>query len=145
MATVAISKGLETRVDAKDLVRVVLAGKWTAHSAGYAYRMERKDGKTKSLLLHRFITNAPYGLEVDHINGDKLDNRSDNLRIVSRAGNQLNKPGAKLVEQRKDGLFTVRVKADGVKRLILTAIETEEEALHVARDVRRQMVEGDVR
>jgi hypothetical protein len=34
--------------------------------------------------------NCPHGLEVDHINHDKLDNRRCNLRIVTRQQNNQN-------------------------------------------------------
>ena len=41
--------------------------------------------------LHRIVVgNIPSGLEVDHINGNKLDNRIENLRICSRIQNSRN-------------------------------------------------------
>jgi hypothetical protein len=40
--------------------------------------------------MHRLVMNAPRGMEVDHINGDTLDNRKCNLRICSRSENLRN-------------------------------------------------------
>jgi hypothetical protein len=40
--------------------------------------------------MHRFIMNPPKGFVVDHINGDTLDNRRQNLRICTNAQNQQN-------------------------------------------------------
>ena len=45
----------------------------------------------KKIGLHRYLLNCPKGLEVDHINGNKLDNRKSNLRIVDRITNNRNK------------------------------------------------------
>ena len=56
----------------------------------YAIRRTRKNGKQKSLFMHRVITNAPKGSIVDHINRDGLDNRKANLRFVTASQNAWN-------------------------------------------------------
>jgi hypothetical protein len=40
--------------------------------------------------LSRFIMKPPPGMVVDHINGDRLDNRRENLRITNHRQNALN-------------------------------------------------------
>lgn len=50
--------------------------------------------KNVSLLLHRLVTKAPEGFEVDHINHDTLDNTDSNLRVVTVSENQQNRKGA---------------------------------------------------
>ena len=57
----------------------------------------------KSLLIHRFMwayVNGPIPqhLEVDHINGDILDNRIVNLRLCSRKQNNENQHGPRRVK-----------------------------------------------
>jgi HNH endonuclease len=50
------------------------------------------DGKPSTIYLHRIIMSAPKGIEVDHINFDKLDNQRSNLRFATRSQNEQNKP-----------------------------------------------------
>ncbi len=48
----------------------------------YVFRARRPSG---SVLLHRVLVAVPPGLEVDHANGDSLDNRRANLRLATRS------------------------------------------------------------
>ena len=60
--------------------------KWHFNKQGVAYR---KNGK--SIYMHRFIMQPPKFMEVDHKNGDILDNTRENLRICTHADNLRNR------------------------------------------------------
>lgn len=59
---------------------------WCLNGGGYA---SRRINTHKSLLMHRYLKDTPKGMETDHINGNKLDNRRKNLRNVTHSQNQL--------------------------------------------------------
>ena len=73
-----------------------MLGKWTWHAikgkVGGRYirrSTHRPDGKRVSW-LHREIIGDPVGMEVDHINGNTLDNRKENLRQCDCSENRCN-------------------------------------------------------
>lgn len=72
-------------IDAEDEARVK-AYRWYPHTHGYA--ISRVDRRTA--YMHRFILGAPSGSFIDHINGDKLDNRRANLRTATPSQNNQN-------------------------------------------------------
>lgn len=45
------------------------------------------------LSMHRLIIRAPKGIEVDHVDGDGLNNRRYNLRLATRSQQLMNRRG----------------------------------------------------
>jgi hypothetical protein len=77
-------------VDNDDFARVNKF-KWCLDTKGmrlYALRSITRRGHCHTIYLHRFILNAPKGKQVDHIDGDGLNNRKKNLRLCSSAQNK---------------------------------------------------------
>lgn len=108
--------------------------KWNLDSRGYVRRSDWTTGTCKSVYLHRDIMGEPptQELEIDHINGNKLDNRRQNLRWATRSQNMANrkvKPneaGFKGV-YRHNRKWKARIKWNG-KLLYLGLYATKEQA-----------------
>lgn len=91
MRKINLTKGMVALVDDVDF-EWLNQWKWCMQSSGYACRFDYSEGSNpgKMILMHRLLLKPSEGLVVDHINRDKLDNRRDNLRIVSHSQNHLN-------------------------------------------------------
>jgi len=81
-------------VSDKDYERLVVY-QWYISSNGYVQRFEGNGKSRRVIRMHREILRLPrnpgyMGTMVDHISGDKLDNRRENLRIATRAENAIN-------------------------------------------------------
>lgn len=91
---IPLTQGKVAIVDASDYAWL-MQWKWSAANCGgiyYAVRSERlEDGKRSSRFMHRTILGIEPGTEVDHIDGDGLNNARCNLRPASRAENQRNR------------------------------------------------------
>ena len=97
--------------------------KWHVTPNGYA-RKSIWDPSAKiegSIAMHREILVPPDTYQIDHINGNKLDNRRDNLRICTPSQNKMNvgktsknKSGYRGVsKERRLHKWRVSIKADG--------------------------------
>lgn len=130
--SMALSGGFCALIDDIDAERV-LARKWYLQRGGHTcYGAAVQKGTP--LLLHRFILGASRGQIVDHINGDGLDNRRDNLRLCSHAENlrnQRKRAGTssrfKGVRKNKSGTWSADIEQSG-KSLFLGTFDSEERA-----------------
>jgi hypothetical protein len=91
---------------------------WCLLTCGYPATAVGKGSLRRVVTLHEFLLGAaPVGLEWDHINRDKLDNRRSNLRVVSHAVNNRNKGKRKdnatgvigVCRYKRDGTFQVDI------------------------------------
>ena len=65
---------------------------WYIHHEGYVVTEVRVDGRRYFFSVHRLLMGVKPGVEVDHANMDKLDNRRRNLRWATKAENVVHSP-----------------------------------------------------
>jgi hypothetical protein len=129
---VPLTRGKTARIDARDAERV-LARRWVAQKGGNTWYAMSSDGYGKVVPLHRFITAPPPDKEVDHRDGDGLNNVRANLRVCSHAENLRNSRAQEGTTSRFKGVSRQRdkwraeIEQDG-ERLYLGQFETEEAA-----------------
>jgi len=82
---IPLTKGKFAIVDAEDYERVA-KHKWCVSGSGNHLYACRNDGHTV-ILLHRVLMNAPAGMVVDHIDGNRMNNRRNNLRVCTHRQN----------------------------------------------------------
>lgn len=92
--TLPLQHGMLTLVDREDYERFKNRS-WSRMTIGYVL-----GSGARRETLHRLILNAPSGSEVDHVNGDRTDNRKSNLRLASRRENARN------MRAHKDSLYS---------------------------------------
>lgn len=92
MKCLVVKEGKEVLLDDKDY-EYVSKYRWYITSDGYAARSTYPNGACYTVMMHRHILNLERGnkMQVDHINGNRLDNRRNNLRLCTPYQNSLNK------------------------------------------------------
>lgn len=114
--------------------------RWNLIPKGYAIRTDRSSGIKLTIYMHRVIAermDIDCSNQIDHIDGDKLDNRRCNLRSATNQQNQANvsvpinnSTGYKGVTERiKNGrhYFVARIGV-GYRRFHLGCFSTAEDA-----------------
>ncbi len=147
--TIPLTRGQVALVDERDFYRL-RKHKWNAQWAPdsdtyYAKRFLRRDGRDMAESMHRRIMNLEFGdkRQVDHVSHNGLDNRRQNLRIVTLRQNHENLrkqsphgPGVNKDAGCKSRPFRVQARVDG-RRLQVGMFATAEEA----REARRKFLE----
>lgn len=124
MREIKLTRGKFSIVDDEDYEKASLITWHLFPGRCTDYAITNKEGK--SLFLHRFIMDAPKGLQVDHINGNGLDNRKENLRLCTSTENKRN---TKKHKRNKSGYRGVSLDSRSGK--YRAQISTGEKILHL--------------
>lgn len=149
-------KAIATLISTEDLERVSsIAGRWYAMDVG-GKRGEKLYVGTKvggvTVYLHQVITMNPPKTVIDHFNHDTLDNRRENLVVVSYAQNGQNRKGAQVnnvnsgfrnVYLNKSGNWFVRLQKEG-RPIHVGTFKTCEEANRQAIAARQKHFHGGI-
>lgn len=150
MKEISLTKGKVALVDDADY-EFLSRFKWCAHAITNTFYASRRPTKLfKHELMHRAILSPiSKGLEVDHIDGNGLNNQRSNLRLVTRRVNQQNLhikkasrfPGVCWHNIGKKWVAKMKI---GKKTKYLGLYTTEEEAFHAYVTACEQLEKGEL-
>lgn len=131
------------KVDIEDAI--LATHNWSKHHTGNAHA--RIDGKT--VTMESLIADKKEGMQIDHINHDRLDNRKANLRVCTKDENRRNAVKAKhnttgykgVVASITLGKYRAQIGYKGKKIHIGTFATTEEAA--IAYDLKARELFGE--
>lgn len=96
MTTIKLHSGQDVLIDEDDFEKIKQY-KWYMGTAGYAVTVKHRKGASRkdknkniNISMHRLIMGFPKNYIIDHINGNRLDNRKSNLRLVNHVENANN-------------------------------------------------------
>lgn len=145
MAEIKLRDGSRLLLDDAD-VQLLGTHRWHVTTEGYVARGARIDGRKATIYLHRLLTGAECGQDVDHVNRDRLDNRRENLRLCTRAENLQNVAGRGGTSSlrgvswhRRAGKWRADVKVAG-RQHYLGLFETEDAAAAAATEARARLM-----
>ena len=91
MKKISLTRGFETLVDDDDY-EFLNQFEWycSDNGSGYNYVHRAHPLTNSSIKMHRMLTAAMSGEEVDHKDGNGLNNQRSNLRLCTRSRNVVN-------------------------------------------------------
>jgi hypothetical protein len=146
MKTIPLTKGYKALVDKADYERLSQY-KWyfclkaKGDKTGYAIHDFRANPEiikkygSRHISMHRFLLNPKKDRNIDHINGDGLDNQRKNLRVCTQSQNAANMKKRITSTNKYKGIeksnfaerWFARIRVDG-KRVYLGCYKTPEAA-----------------
>lgn len=110
---------------------------------GSGYAVARVNGEKQ--YIHHLVLPKKEGFVVDHINGNKYDNRRQNLRLITQRENAINAKTSKNNKSGQTGVFfdtrinkwLARISPNG-KSIHLGSFETIEEATQVRKKAEKE-------
>lgn len=109
MLRIDLGPGRVVLIDKADAL-LIISHTWSVRSTGYAATNVR-DPRTKRggiMYMHRLITGAEAGTQVDHINRNRLDNRRCNLRTCTIQENRWNTARSRAGVSKYTGVYLDR-------------------------------------
>lgn len=135
MKEIKLTRGKSAIIDDDDFEELSKY-RWCDDGRGYATRhVIAPSGEPKSMKMHIQIAGLQKGLQIDHIDGNPLNNRRENLRHVTGSQNQYNQKSNRGGSSQYKGVswhkqikkWTARIKAEG-KTKNLGCFKAEEDA-----------------
>lgn len=146
---VPLTQGAYTKIDIQDAEKVMRLHWYLFRDprTGRMYAVREENGV--SVRLHRWLLNADETKDVDHENGDGLDNRRKNLREATKEQNARNarkrvagtskyKGVTRDTGQRTGLIWRARIRVDG-KLIHLGRFDTEEHAAQAYDEAARRL------
>jgi len=132
---VPLTQGAFTKIDVRDATEVMRKSWYLYREPKTGRRYAVREERGVSVRLHRWLLNAAASEDVDHVNGDGLDNRRENLRKATAAQNTYNARKRSLGTSKYKGVnidegrrpWRARIRVD-LKLIHLGRFATEEEA-----------------
>lgn len=93
MKAIELTKGQVALVDDDDFI-LLSQYNWYASKNKYTFYAKsdvRRSHPRRKIYMHRLILNCPPGVEVDHVDGNGLNNQKSNLRMATRSQNLSNR------------------------------------------------------
>lgn len=139
MKKIPLTRGQHALVDDVDY-EALSTFKWMYHNSGYASRT------MNHIMMHRVIMGAAKGELVDHINGNKLDNRRENLRIATRSQNNANTVKRKdntsgyrgVSKEHRGKRYRVQIQHNG-KKIAICGFKTPEDAAKAYNQIAKEL------
>lgn len=141
MKEIQLTQGKVAIVDDEDYEKLSIY-RWSVQKDGFTFYTSRHIGTDKlknrtTVKMHREIMGCKSGEQVDHINGNGLDNRKCNLRICNNAQNSMNRnkssrnttgyKGVSILKTRKAIVFRACIEVSG-KTIHLGIFDTSDKA-----------------